>query len=99
MSSIHWTDGTKFDLRKIGERCREANALFIVDGTQSVAVMPIDVVENNVDALVCASYKWLLGPYSIGLAYYSEAFNSGKPIEDSWLTNRTPMTLLNLQPM
>jgi selenocysteine lyase/cysteine desulfurase len=47
--------------------------------------MPIDVIENKIDALVCASYKWLLGPYSIGLAYYSEAFNSGKPIEDSWL--------------
>ncbi len=23
MSGIHWTDGTKFDLQKIGERCKE----------------------------------------------------------------------------
>jgi selenocysteine lyase/cysteine desulfurase len=39
----------------------------------------------QIDALICAAYKWLLGPYSIGLAYYGEAFESGKPIEDSWL--------------
>jgi selenocysteine lyase/cysteine desulfurase len=45
ISSIHWTDGTLFDLRKIGERCREVNALFIVDGTQSVGALPIDVKE------------------------------------------------------
>ena len=85
ISSIHWTDGTTFDLKKIGERCREVNALFIVDGTQSVGAMPIDVTAYKIDALICAAYKWLLGPYAIGLAYYGEAFDSGKPIEDSWL--------------
>jgi len=85
ISSIHWTDGTLFDLRKIGERCREVNALFIVDGTQSVGALPIDVTAYKIDALICAAYKWLLGPYSIGLAYYGDAFESGKPIEDSWL--------------
>ncbi len=85
MSSIHWTDGTKFDLKKIGERCKEVNALFVVDGTQSVGALPIDVAAYHIDALACAGYKWLLSPYSIGFAYFSEYFNEGIPLEDTWM--------------
>ena len=86
LSTIHWADGTIFDLKRIGERCKEMNAYFIADGTQSVGAQPINVAEFKIDALVCAAYKWLLGPYSIGLAYYSEVYNNGTPLEDSWMT-------------
>jgi selenocysteine lyase/cysteine desulfurase len=85
LSSVHWADGTKFNLQQIGEKCKAVNALFIVDGTQSVGALPIDIIAFKIDALVCAAYKWLMGPYSIGLAYYSENFNNGIPIEDSWM--------------
>jgi selenocysteine lyase/cysteine desulfurase len=85
LSAIDWSDGTKFDLKIIGKKCKENNARFIVDGTQSVGAMPMDVVAFSIDALICAAYKWLMGPYSIGLAYYSEFYNKGIPIEDSWM--------------
>ncbi|WP_232826745.1 aminotransferase class V-fold PLP-dependent enzyme [Cognataquiflexum aquatile] len=85
MSTIHWTDGTLFDLAEIGRKCKKHNALFIVDGTQSVGALPIDVEACQIDALICAGYKWLMGPYSIGLAYYSEYFNNGIPLEESWV--------------
>jgi selenocysteine lyase/cysteine desulfurase len=86
LSTIHWADGTKYDLKKIGEQCKAMNAYFIADGTQSVGALPMDVTEYKIDALICAAYKWLLGPYSIGLAYYNEVYNSGAPLEDSWMT-------------
>ncbi|MEO8414170.1 MAG: aminotransferase class V-fold PLP-dependent enzyme [Ginsengibacter sp.] len=85
MSGIHWADGTKFDLQKIGERCKEVNALFVVDGTQSVGALPMDVTSFHIDALICSGYKWLLAPYSIGFAYFSELFNNGIPVEGSWM--------------
>lgn len=88
MSSIHWMEGLKFDLQAIGEKCRATNTYFIVDGTQSVGAFPMDVEKFKIDALICASYKWLLGPYSTGLAYYSERFNEGEPIEYSWMTRK-----------
>ncbi|ADR22417.1 aminotransferase [Marivirga tractuosa] len=88
MSSIHWMEGLKFDLKMIGEKCKATNTYFIVDGTQSVGALPIDVQECNIDALICASYKWLLGPYSTGLAYYSTKYNGGEPIEYSWMTRK-----------
>ncbi len=86
MSSVHWMNGTKFDLEKIGSRCREVGAKFMIDGSQSVGALPIDVQKYKIDALICAAYKWLMGPYSTALAYIHEDFNEGIPLEESWMT-------------
>ena len=85
---VHWADGTLFDLERVGERARDCGALLAVDGTQSVGALPFDVQRVRPDALVCAGYKWLLGPYSTGLAYYGPAFDEGTPIEENWITRR-----------
>jgi selenocysteine lyase/cysteine desulfurase len=85
ISSVHWMSGLKFDLEAIGTKCQKMGAAFIVDGTQSVGAMPIDVKAFHIDALICATYKWLLGPYSIAMAYIGERFNNGIPLEESWM--------------
>ncbi len=85
MPHIHWIYGVKFDLEAVSKRCKEAGALLIIDGTQSVGVLDFDVSKIQPDALICAGYKWLLGPYSIGLAYFGEFFDEGIPVEESWM--------------
>ncbi len=86
MASVHWMNGTKFDLEQIGNRCREVGARLIVDGSQSVGALPMDVKKFNIDALICAAYKWLMGPYSTALSFIHEDFNDGVPLEESWMT-------------
>ncbi len=81
----HWADGTLFDLEKIRRKTNEVGALLIIDGTQSVGALPFDVQKFQPDALICGSYKWLLGPYSFGLGYYSDKFDNGTPIEENWI--------------
>ena len=85
---VHWTDGTRFDLVAIGRAARRVGAAFIVDGTQSVGALPFDVREIQPDALVCAGYKWLLGPYAMGAAYFGPRYDAGDPIEENWITRR-----------
>jgi selenocysteine lyase/cysteine desulfurase len=85
IAHTHWADGTKFDLEKIRQRTNDVGALLIIDGTQSVGALPFDSSLIKPDALLCAGYKWLLGPYSLGLAYFSEKFNDGRPLEESWM--------------
>jgi len=85
LPQVHWADGTLFDLKTIRKKSNQHNAFLIIDGTQTVGAYPFSIKEIQPDALICASYKWLLGPYSIGLAYYSEKFNSGTPIEENWI--------------
>ncbi|MFW6079439.1 MAG: aminotransferase class V-fold PLP-dependent enzyme [Gemmatimonadota bacterium] len=85
LGTVHWTDGTRFDLERIGERAREVGAAFVVDGTQSVGAMPFDVRAVRPDALVCASYKWLLGPFAVGFAWLGPRYTDGSPLEETWL--------------
>lgn len=85
MGHVHWADGTRFQLEEVGKRAREVGAKLILDGTQSVGALPFDVSRIKPDALICAGYKWLMGPYSIGLAYFGEAFDQGIPLEENWI--------------
>lgn len=82
---VHWTDGTRFDLVTIGARAREVGAALVVDGTQSLGALPFDVREVRPDALVCATYKWLLGPYSLALGWFGPRYDDGVPLEETWL--------------
>lgn len=84
MGQVHWSNGTLFDLKAIRAKTRENNSLLIIDGSQSVGAYPFSVKEIQPDALVCAGYKWLFGPYGGAFAYYGPYFDNGTPIEESW---------------
>ncbi len=96
LSHCHWADGTIFDLIAIRKRSREVGALLIIDGTQSVGAFPFKINEIEPDALICAGYKWLMGPYAIGLAYYGPFFDNGTPIEENWINRFDSENFSNL---
>jgi selenocysteine lyase/cysteine desulfurase len=88
IGQVHWVNGIKFDLTAIRQKTRAVGAALIIDGTQSVGALPFDVQAVQPDALVVAGYKWLMGPYSIGMAYYGEMFDQGTPIENNWMNRQ-----------
>jgi selenocysteine lyase/cysteine desulfurase len=85
LSGVHWTDGTRFDMLALRKRTRDVGALLVIDGTQFVGGMPFDAQHIQPDALIAGSYKWMMGPYSIGAAYLGEFFADGVPNEEGWL--------------
>lgn len=88
LGHVHWADGTLFNLEAIRKRTKDVGALLVIDGTQSVGALPFDVTKIQPDALICGGYKWLMGPYSIGLAYLGEYFNDGNPLEENWINRK-----------
>ena len=84
ISTVHWTDGVRFDLESIARRARDVGALLVVDGTQSVGAAEFDFARIQPDLLVCAGYKWLLGPYQIGFAALGERLLEAEPFEYHW---------------
>src|SRR5690349_5753789 len=84
----HWTDGGLIDLETVGAACRRVGAALCIDATQSVGALPLDVRRINPDFLAVASYKWLLGPYSLGFLYVAPRRQSGRPIEHNWIARR-----------
>ncbi|SDS26321.1 Selenocysteine lyase/Cysteine desulfurase [Formosa sp. Hel1_31_208] len=84
LGQIHWSNGIIFNLKSIRQKTRENGALLIVDGSQTVGAFPFSIKEIQPDALICAGYKWLFGPYGCAYAYYGSYFDQGEPIEDNW---------------
>lgn len=82
----HWTDGSRLDLVRIGAALRARGAALVLDVTQSLGAMPLDVREIQPDYVACAGYKWLLGPYGLGLLYTAPHRQSGEPLEYNWIT-------------
>lgn len=101
ISHLHWAEGVRFDLAGLRRATDEVGAWLIIDGTQSVGALPFDVQEIRPDALICAAYKWLMGPYSTAVAYYGPALDNGTPIEENWINRKDShdfRNLVNYQP-
>ncbi len=81
----HWTDGGLIDLERVGAALREAGAALVLDVTQSLGALPLDVRRIRPDFLVCGTYKWLLGPYSLGFLYVDPEHHGGEPLEHNWI--------------
>jgi selenocysteine lyase/cysteine desulfurase len=56
----------------------------VIDVTQSVGALPFSVQEVRPDYLVVATYKWLLGPYSLGFLYVAPHRHRDQPLEQAW---------------
>ncbi|MBO5999323.1 MAG: aminotransferase class V-fold PLP-dependent enzyme [Lachnospiraceae bacterium] len=69
VSSIQYSDGAMVDLKKIGEACRQAGALLIVDAIQSLGRIRIDVKECNIAFLASGCHKGLMVRNGLGFLY------------------------------
>jgi selenocysteine lyase/cysteine desulfurase len=85
LGNCHWTDGARFDLVAIGRTCRDVGAALVLDATQSLGAMPLDLDAVQPDFVVAAGYKWLLCPYGVGLMYVAPRWRDAPPLEESWL--------------
>jgi len=85
----HWIDGLLIDLERISKAVKEVNAYLVLDLSQSLGVLPIDINKIDPDFAVAVGYKWMLGPYSLGYMYVSPKWhNKGKPLEYNWSTRK-----------
>ena len=85
LPALHWTDGARLDLVRVGAALRARGAALALDLTQSLGVMPFDLAAVQPDVVVAACYKWLLGPYSTGFMYVAPRWQDGPPLEHNWI--------------
>ncbi len=83
--NCHWADGGLVDLVAIGAASRQVGAALVIDATQSLGALPLDLEAVQPDFLVAAAYKWLMSPYGTGLLYVAPKHHGGTPIEHNWI--------------
>jgi len=66
-----------------GSRVKRQGALFLIDATQSVGVLAMDVKRLDPDFVLFPTYKWLLGPYGRAFMYIARRHQGGIPLEQT----------------
>jgi selenocysteine lyase/cysteine desulfurase len=84
--AVHWTDGALVDLDAVAARAREVGAAVVVDASQALGAMPLDLAAARPDFLVSVGYKWLLGPFGLGYLYVAPEHRDGVPLEENWIS-------------
>jgi selenocysteine lyase/cysteine desulfurase len=70
----------------LAAECHERNVRVVVNGTQAVGAVPVDVGSLGIDALSASGFKWLCGPYATGFAWLSPTLRDMlEPIQSYWL--------------
>jgi len=83
ISSVHWSQGGLIDIEAIGAALKRQGAVFLVDATQSVGVLTMDVTRLDPDFVIFPTYKWLLGPYGRAFVYVAKRHQDGIPLEQT----------------
>jgi len=61
--------GTIMPIKEVGAIARENGIIFMVDSAQTAGILPLDVVEQNIDILTFTGHKALFGPQGTGGLY------------------------------
>lgn len=87
VSATHWCDGSAIDLQLLSSALystynNETRPFFIIDGTQSVGAMHVDVKALRPDMMSCSVHKWLLCGRGMSLVYLNPRHhNSWSPLD------------------
>ncbi|WP_019961028.1 aminotransferase class V-fold PLP-dependent enzyme [Woodsholea maritima] len=95
-AQVHWLDGGQVDVYAIGKALKAHGAAFVLDLTQSLGVLPIDIHACQADFAVAVGYKWMLGPYGLGYLYGGHAHLEGEALEENWIAREGAQNLAGL---
>lgn len=93
ISHVQFATGHRFDLKSLADLAHRYNAVCIIDGTQSTGVIPINVEATGIDAFLTSAYKWLCGPFGVGILYvHPELCNRIDPPLAGWRSKENMFT-------
>ncbi|HKM63759.1 MAG TPA: aminotransferase class V-fold PLP-dependent enzyme [Acidisphaera sp.] len=87
LTPLHRSDGAVIDLDRLAPAVRASGAALVIDATQAVGAMQVDVARWQPDFLAFPTYKWVLGPYSVAFLYAAPHRQQGAPLEYTWINH------------
>ncbi len=81
----HWASGATIDLVRIRAALDDVGGALVLDLTQSLGAQSFSASDIRPDFAVAATYKWMMGPYSMGFLYVDPKWHQGDPLEHNWI--------------
>jgi cysteine desulfurase / selenocysteine lyase len=87
--AINWVrsySGHAVDLEDLARVCTGAGVYLVVNATQGLGALPLDVQELGLAAITSSGFKWLCGPYGTGFSWIREdLLRVLEPTQAYWL--------------
>lgn len=68
-SSITYLNGSVLPVPQLCERVKALGGLSLIDGAQSIGILPQDVQQMGCDMYAACLHKWIMGPIGTGIFY------------------------------
>ena len=95
-SYVQYRTGFRQDLEALGRLCRRRGVIFVVNATQALGAMPVDVKKANIDFMVFSCFKWTMAGYGAAGIYVSKKYlKSIKFPEAGWRSVAAPEKMDN----
>ena len=90
LSHILWNTGQVIPLEKLVPLCQSQSIQILVDGAQSVGVLPLNLDELGVEYYAFTTHKWWCGVPGIGALYVKESIREAlRPTAIGWRSIQT----------
>lgn len=91
---VHYRTGYRYRLEELGAWCRDRGLALVVDATQALGAVAVDLAAGDVDFLVSSGYKWLTAGYGVGILYVNPRHQDPQRFAAvGWRSAREPYAL------
>lgn len=73
-SHVQFSNGFRQDLEELGKLTKQKDLHFVVNATQSLGAMSLDVKNFNIDFMASNGHKWMLSSFGIGTIYLKRKY-------------------------
>lgn len=73
VSAVQFQTGLRMPIAALARLCHAHGAELFVDAIQALGVVPLNVLETDVDYLVCGGHKFLMGLEGAGIVYIKDS--------------------------
>lgn len=85
LPQVRWDDGATLDLDRICALLQSRGIALVLDLSQSLGVLPVDLARWRPDFIASVGYKWLLGARGLACLWVAPRWRTqGTPIENHW---------------
>ncbi len=88
LPQTHWASGATLDLAAVRDALNKVGAALVLDLTQSLGAQVFDLAAVRPDFAVAATYKWMMGPYTMGFMYVDPRWHGAAPLEHNWINRK-----------
>jgi cysteine desulfurase/selenocysteine lyase len=93
---VHYRSGFRYDLEALGQFCRERDLLLVIDATQGLGAVQVDLSAGHADFMVSSGYKWLNSGYGFGVLYGARKhMQPAAHTAAGWRSARDPYALVS----